>query len=124
MHKTSQDMRTQDVQDARDIPQCWGVEFYSTMLQFFLFFIHHNRYFSLFTICFHFLASRNFKIKKYIYASLCPLNHFKLTFQTNVMQFLKTMHAFFLLLGARSCNDYNCVISDLQDLKFLLVVYL
>lgn len=36
-----------------------------------------------------------------IYASIFPLNHFKLIFQTKVMQFLEKIHTFFLILGAQ-----------------------
>jgi len=36
-----------------------------------------------------------------LYASICPLNHFKLTFQTKVMQNFKKYKPFSFFLGAR-----------------------
>lgn len=53
-----------------------------------------------------------------------PLEHFKLIFQKKVMQFKKQIHTFFLLLGDRSGNDCNYVISNLQVIKLVFVVAL
>ena len=51
-----------------------------------------------------------------IYASICPLNHFKLIFQTKVMKILKKYTHFSYFLGVLY---WICCISVTVDLKYL-----